>query len=110
MFWRREFSALIDLEFIYCLSFLAHLLIMQWIFFDPFFLFAVSWIIYYTICYHFFNGRTLAKAITGLQVVSGDGKISTPRQIVLREMICKFILLLLIPSYLIHRQHFYLKM
>ena len=46
MFWRRAFSALIDLEFIYCLSFLAHLLLMQWIFFDPFFVCAITWIIY----------------------------------------------------------------
>ncbi len=109
MFWRRAFSALIDLEFIYCLSFLAHLLLMQWIFFDSFFVFAITWIIYYTVCYRFFSGRTFAKAITGLQVVARDGEIANPRQIAMRELVCKFVLLLIIPYCIIHRQHFYVK-
>jgi len=109
MFWRRFFSALTDLLFIYCLGFLAHLLMMQWIFFDPFIFFALSWISYYCVCYLFLNGRTLAKAITGLQVISMDNKRAAPRQIVKREVVSKFLLLLLIPCSIIHRIHFYTK-
>ncbi|MCX6284319.1 MAG: RDD family protein [Bacteroidetes bacterium] len=109
IFWRRAFSTWIDLVFIYCIGFIAHLLIMQWIFFDPFIEFAVCWIIYYTVCYRFFDGRTLAKAITGLQLVSLKNEKITQRQIVIREVVSKFIFLLLIPSLVINRLHFYLK-
>jgi uncharacterized RDD family membrane protein YckC len=109
MFWRRAFSTLIDLVFIYCTGLLAHMLIMRWIFFDPFIEFAICWVLYYTLCYRFFNGRTLAKVITGLQVVSWNNERTTPRQIVTREVVSKFILLLVIPSYVIHRLHFYQK-
>ena len=109
IFWRRLFSALTDLLFIYCTGFLAHLLVMQWIFLDPFFFFALSWITYYALCNLLFNGRTLAKAITGLQVVSMDNDRIAPRQIVIREVVSKFIILLLLPYYIIHRVHFYQK-
>ena len=109
MFWRRFFSALTDLIFIYCLGFLSQLLLMQWIFFDPFIVFAVCWILYYSTCYTFFNGRTFAKALTSLQIVSLDNKRAAPRQIVIREVVSKFILLLLIPCSIIHRVHFYTK-
>jgi uncharacterized RDD family membrane protein YckC len=107
IFWRRLFSALTDLLFIYCTGFLAHLLVMQWIFLDPFFFFALSWITYYALCNLLFNGRTLAKAITGLQVVSMDNDRIAPRQIVIREVVSKFIILLLLPYYIIHRVQIY---
>jgi len=109
MFWRRVFSALIDFVFIYCIGLLAHLGIMRWIFIDPFVEFAVGWVLYYTVCYRFFNGRTLAKALTGLQVVSVTNERTGLRQVLIREVVSKFILLLIIPSYVIHRLHFYQK-
>lgn len=109
MFWRRAFSALIDVVFVYCLGYLVHLLIMRLIFFEPVIVFAVSWFFYYSVCYHFFKGRTLAKMITGLQVVSENNKTADLRQIVIREVISKFFLLLVIPGYVIHRLHFYTK-
>jgi uncharacterized RDD family membrane protein YckC len=109
IFWRRFFSALTDIVFIYCLGFLAHLLVMQWVFLDPFIVFALTWVIYYSDCYLFLNGRTLAKSITGLRVISLDNERAAPRQIVIRDLIGKFILLLIIPCYIIHRVHFYTK-
>ena len=109
MFWRRAFSALIDVVFIYCLGYLAHRLIMRLIFFEPVIEFAVIWFFYYSVCYHFFKGRTLAKMITGLQVVSVNNKTAGLKQIVIRELISKFFLLLVIPAYMIHRLHFYTK-
>jgi len=109
MFWRRFFSALTDLLFIYCMGFLAQLLIMQWIFFDPFIVFAVCWILYYSACYMFFNGRTFAKALTGMQVVSLDNKRAALGQLVIREVVSKFLLLMVIPCSIIHRVHFYTK-
>jgi len=109
MFWRRAFSALIDIVFIYCIGYLVHLLIMRWIFINPFLEFAVSWVLYYSICYRFFNGRTLAKALTGLQVVSDNNERTSLRQIFIRDVVSKFFILLVIPSYVIHRLHFYQK-
>ncbi|MCX6281152.1 MAG: RDD family protein [Bacteroidetes bacterium] len=109
MFWRRFFSALIDLEFVYCAAFLTHLLISQWFYYDFFIGFAFCCVIYYTVCYLFFNGRTLAKSITSLQVVSTGNNKATAKQIVTREVVCIFFLALLLPSYIIHRIHFYTK-
>lgn len=109
MFWRRAFSAVIDIVFIYCIGYLMHLLIMRWIFINPFIEFAVSWVLYYSICYRFFNGRTLAKALTSLQVVSDNNERTSLRQILIRDVVSKFFILLVIPSYVIHRLHFYQK-
>jgi hypothetical protein len=61
------------------------------------------------VCYHFFKGRTLAKIVTGLQVVNVNNKTADLRQIVIRELMSKFFLLLVIPAYVIHRLHFYTK-
>ena len=109
MFWRRAFSALIDVIFIYCIGYLAHILIMRWIFLEPFIAFALIWFLYYTLCYCLFDGKTFARAVTGLQVVNSTNERAGIRQIAFREVVCKFILLLIIPSFVIYRLHFYTK-
>ena len=109
MIWRRAFSALIDVVFIYCLGYLAHLLIMRLIFFEPIIEFAASWFFYYSVCYLIFKGRSIAKMVTGLQVVNINNKAAGFRQIMIRELMSKFFLLLVIPAYVIHRLHFYTK-
>ena len=107
MFWKRSISALIDVVFIYCIGYQVQLLIMRLIFIDPFIVFTISWICYYTICYWFFNGRTLTKALIGLQVVGNTTGSNSIKHLVIRDVVCKFIILLSIPAYVLHRVHFY---
>ena len=103
------FSALIDFVLIYCVTYLLQLLLMRWIYFDTFVVFTVCWVLYYSISYLVFRGRSTAKLITGLQVVSRDNESLNIRQVAIREVAGKFLILLLIPSYIIHHIHFYLK-
>jgi RDD family len=107
MFWRRAFSALIDIVFIYCIGYLVQQSIIQFVWIDLFTVFAITWILYYSVCYSLLKGRTLVKVITGLQVITNTNKEIGVRYILIREVVCKFFILLLIPYYLVIHTHIY---
>ena len=107
LFWRRVFSALIDTVVIYCIAFLVQQFINQFIFIDSFTLFGITWILYFSTCYFLLRGRTLAKVIIGLQVVGKSNSELSVRDVLIREIICKFLILILIPAYLINGLHLY---
>lgn len=107
MFWRRAFSALIDVVFIFCIGYLLHLLIIQLVYIDSFIVFAIIWISYYSGCYFLLKGRTLAKVITGLQVFTNTNKEIGVINIIIREIVCKFFIFLPIPFYLINNVRIY---
>ena len=101
------FSALIDIVFIYCFTFLAHQLIIRLVFIDLFTVFAVTWLFYYPGLYILLKGRTLAKVITGLKVVRNNGGEIQISQILIRELPGKFFIFVVIPAYLANTLHFY---
>jgi hypothetical protein len=107
MFWRRTFSALIDIIFIYCASYLVHQWITRSVFIGSFIVFAVTWILYYLVGYIFLNGRTLAKVITGLQVTANNGEVIGIKHFLVREGLSKFLILLVIPAYILNGLHLY---
>jgi hypothetical protein len=47
MFWRRLFSALVDLAIIYSLSYVVHRLVIQVVFINSFSIFSIIWLLYY---------------------------------------------------------------
>jgi hypothetical protein len=100
MFWRRAISALIDIVFISCISYLVRLLIIQFIFIDSFTVFAIVLLL---------NGRTLTKVITGLQVIANKNEEIAAKHIIIREVVSKLFILLLIPYYLLNGIKFYEK-
>jgi hypothetical protein len=109
MFWQRAISALIDILFISCISYIVRLLIIQFIFIDSFTVFAIIWFLYYSVCYIVLKGRTLAKVITGLQVIATRNEEIGAKHIIIREVVCKFIILLIIPAFLLNGIQIYEK-
>lgn len=107
MFWRRGFSALIDIVFIYCFAYLAHQMIIRIIFIQPGIIFALTSLLYYSGSYLFLKGRTPAKIITGLKVTGKNDEEIGVRNIITREMAGKFLVFLLLPAVLIANVHFY---
>jgi len=107
--WSRTISLLIDIMFVLSITHLSYLLILQ--FFDVNFLtlLFIEFPSYYLICYWFLEGRTLAKIITGIQVASKKSGELARLQIIMREVAGKFIILLIIPFYLIKEIAFPIK-
>jgi hypothetical protein len=56
--------------------------------------------LYYFGCYFFFNGYTLGKILVGSQLTSKSNKKITIKEVFLREVIGKCILILIIPTFL----------
>ena len=107
LIWRRAFSALIDIVFIFCTGYLVHRLISLVVFIDPFIIYSIIWVLYYVLFYLLLNGRTLAKMITGLKVITHNNAKIGIKNILIRELLCKFFLLFLIPYYLLVHTHIY---
>jgi uncharacterized RDD family membrane protein YckC len=107
MFWRRGFSALIDLVFIYSLAYLVHQLIIRIIFVDPVYVFALAWLLCYPASYLILKGRTPAKVITGMKVIGENDEEISVKHVILRELFGKFLVFLLVPAFLLARVHFY---
>jgi len=107
LFWRRAFSALIDVVIIYCIAFLVQQSINQIVFVESFTLFGIIWILYYSGCYFLLRGRTLAKVITGLQIIGKTNKAAGVKNIFLREFASKFFIFVPIPFYLINNVRIY---
>ena len=107
LFWRRAFSAWIDVVIIYCIAFLFQQLIIQLIFIEFFTVFGITWILYYSVCYFLLKGRTFAKIITGLQVIEKTNSDLGIRDILTREIVGKFFILVMMPAYLLNSLHLY---
>ncbi len=107
LFWRRAFSALIDVVIIYCIAFLVQQLIIQIVYVESFTVFGIIWILYYSGCYFLLQGRTIAKVITGLQVIGKTNKEAGVKNIFLREFVGKFFIFLPIPFYLLNNVRIY---
>ncbi|MCX6303398.1 MAG: RDD family protein [Bacteroidetes bacterium] len=107
LFWRRAFSALIDVVLIYCISFIVQQLVIRFFFIDSFTVFWITWILYYPGCYFLLRGRTLVKMITGLQVTGMTNPDPGARDLLVREVVCKFFFLLMLPVSLINGLHIY---
>ncbi len=107
LFWRRAFSALVDVVIIYCIAFLVQQLIIQIVYVESFTVFGIIWILYYSGCYFLLQGRTIAKVITGLQVIGKTNKEVGVKNIFLREFVGKFFIFLPIPFYLLNNVRIY---
>jgi uncharacterized RDD family membrane protein YckC len=105
LLWLRTISILIDLVFISSISLLTKLLVLQFSDIHFLSLFLIIFPLYYLICYWFLNGCTLAKIITGIQVVSEDSNELNKWQLLIRE-ISKLIFLFIIPFYFIKQFSF----
>ena len=95
--WLRTVSVLIDFMLILSLGHLLNLLLS--LFFDVSYLimFMIIYPSYYFLCYWFLHGRTFGKLLTGLQVVSNNLNGVNKAQLFIREIICKYLILFIVP-------------
>lgn len=55
---------------------------------------------YYLSCYWLMGGRTFGKISAGIQVVPNKFTILKKRQLLIREIVCKYIMIFVIPVFL----------
>ncbi|MCL2247110.1 MAG: RDD family protein [Lentimicrobiaceae bacterium] len=99
-FFKRIIAAIIDAAQIMCFGYLLWIAILQFAYIEFFVVFLITWMLYYFGCYFFFNGYTLGKILLGLQLTSKSNKKITIKEVFLREVIGKWILILIIPTFL----------
>ena len=99
-FWLRLYSTIIDLSIIYSFSVLLQLLILKLTFVDFGDIFVATFLIYYFASYYFFKGKTLAKLLTGIEIINLNNGNVHFKDLFLREIILKVLVGIIIPSYL----------
>lgn len=100
-FWLRLSSALIDISIIYCGSILLQTLIWKFTFVEFGDIFITTFLVYYFTSLLIFEGRTPAKILTGIKVMSTyDGNIHL-KNIILREIVLKGIVGIILPIILL---------
>jgi uncharacterized RDD family membrane protein YckC len=99
-FWLRLFSTIIDFSVISSLAIIIHTILLFFMFISYIAIWVTILILYYACCYYQLNGVTLGRLLTGLQLVSIGLHTLSMKQILIRELILKGIVLIIIPAYI----------
>ncbi len=100
--WLRMVSVLIDFSAIYSITILLAALIYTIVYIDYDTILIIVFIAYYFVSYLFFDGKTPAKSITGIEVGKMDRAALSFKNIFLREFLAKGVLGLLLPLWILN--------
>jgi uncharacterized RDD family membrane protein YckC len=98
-FWLRLASVLIDSSVIYSISICLQPLLWKLTFIGFGKIFIVSFLLYYTFSYFLFNGHTVGKTLTGLRILRSNGSDCQLKQILVRELVFKWIAGIFLPFF-----------
>ena len=101
LWWLRFTSAIIDVSVIYSISILLQALIWKFTFIGFPIIFIAVFVIYYFVSYEFLKGKTFAKMLTRIKIVTSDGGDVHPGHLLLREVILKGGIGILFPIYIL---------
>jgi len=101
LFWLRFTSTVIDLSIIYSISILLQALIWKFTFVGFGDIFVSTFLVYYFSFYFFFKGVTLAKLLTGIEIINTNISNVQFRNLLLREFVLKVLAGIILPAYLL---------